>query len=111
MFGTIWASVVFQFLVHFKTSNVCALEIDELTQNWWHALKIFSWGVWIPQRNSEMKILILLYNQNKAKSLAIKLKNTKTCLWWPKSMLCQLFGYMLANIATNVFYDYFTAKL
>ena len=46
MFGTIWASVVFQFLVHFKTSNVCALEIDELTQNWWHALEIFSWGVW-----------------------------------------------------------------
>ena len=61
MFGTMWASVVFQFLVHFKISNVCTLEIDEFETDDM-PLRYSAERFGRPQRNSEMKILILLYN-------------------------------------------------
>ena len=68
-------------------------------------------GLKRPQKNSEMKILILLYNQNKANGLTIRLKNTKTCLWWRKKKHTLLVVWVYVSKYCNLTFFMITSQL
>ena len=99
--GTIWASVVFQFLVHFKISTVCASEIDELTWNWRHAVEIFSWGAWETTKEFWNENLNFAIQPKQGKRFNNKIKETQKFVYDDQKKHTLLVIWV---------YDYFTAK-